>query len=114
MIRALAILLAAAACAAPAVSLASERAPVPVSMMNRAGVVCVKVTVGGRVVDAFVVRSSGDGAADADMVDYVRALTWPKVAKAEPARNSWQPVPVAMGSVAVPPLPDSCAPPAAR
>ena len=114
MIRVLTALLAAAACAAPAMASASDRAPVPARLMNRAGVVCIKVAASGRVVDAFVVRSSGDGAADADMVDYVRALAWPKAPKAEATRNSWQPVPVAMGAVAIPSLPESCAPPAAR
>lgn len=66
----------------------------PTSMMNKAGVVCVKVTPKGTVADAFVVRSTGDGTADADMIDYVSALRWPaakgQILRAGHCRCRWR------------------------
>lgn len=114
MVRRLSALLAAASLAASASFAAEAPPPVPASMMNKAGVVCVKVTPKGNVADAFVVRSTGDGTADADMVDYVSSLRWPAAKRTDASRGTWQPVPVAMGAVAVPPLPAACAPPRAK
>lgn len=90
---------------------AAETAPVPSSLMNRNAVVCVKVTPKGSVHDAFVVQSTGDAKADADMIEWIRSVPWPKAKPGDLARNKWQPVPVAMGTAAVPALPDRCAPP---
>ncbi len=114
MVRSLPMLLAAASLAASAANAAEAPPPVPVSMLNKAGVVCVKVTPKGNVADAFIVRSTGDGTADADMIDYVTALKWPAAKGDEVSRGTWQPIPVAMGAVAVPALPDRCAPPPAK
>jgi len=114
MVRSLPALLAAASLTASVGLSAEAPPPVPTSMMNKAGVVCVKVTPKGTVADAFVVRSTGDGTADADMIDYVSALRWPAAKGPDPSRGTWQPVPVAMGAVDVPALPDRCAPPPAR
>ncbi len=105
------LMLAALAAAAPLG--ASELAPVPTSLMNRNGVVCVKVTKTGKVRDAFVVQSTGDGTADADMIDWVRSLSWPPARTDAALRETWQPVPVAMGKAEIPVLPDNCAPPRA-
>jgi hypothetical protein len=57
--------LAAGFAAVPA--LAAETVPVPASLLNRSAVVCVKVSAKGTVKDAFVVRSTGNAQADADM-----------------------------------------------
>ena len=114
MVRSLPALLAAASLTASAGLSAEAPPPVPTSMMNKAGVVCVKVTPKGTVADAFVVRSAGDGTADADMIDYVSALRWPTAKGPDPSRGTWQPVPVAMGAVDAPALPDRCAPRPAR
>ena len=114
MVRRLPALLAAASLAASTGLSAQAPPPVPSSMMHKAGVVCVKVTPKGKVADAFVVRSTGDGAADADMIDYVSSLRWPVAKGADPSRGTWQPVPVAMGAVEVPALPERCAPPRAK
>lgn len=92
---------------------AADLAPVPASLMNRAAIVCVKVSKAGKVSDAFVVQSTGDGKADADVVDWIRTLSWPASGPADPLRGNWQPVPVAMGQAAVPTVPGSCAPPRA-
>lgn len=101
--------LAAAAVAIPAV--AAQPAPVPTSLLNRNAVVCVKVTPKGTVSEAFVIRSTGDSAADADMIAWIRTVNWPAANREDKTRNTWQPVPVAMGTAAVPVLPESCAPP---
>lgn len=90
---------------------AANLSPVPASLMNRAAIVCVKVSKAGKVSDAFVVQSTGDGKADADMVDWIRTLSWPASGRADPLRGNWQPIPVAMGQAAVPAVPESCAPP---
>lgn len=101
--------LAAGLAAVPA--LAAATVPVPASLMNRSAVVCVKVTAKGTVKDAFIVRSTGNSAADADMIDWIRKVPWPKAKSGDPTRNQWQPIPVAMGKAAAPELPDNCAPP---
>lgn len=90
---------------------AAATVPIPPSMMNRSAVVCVKVTAKGTVKDAFVVRSTGNSQADADMIDWIRKVPWPKASKGDQTRNQWQPIPVAMGKAEAPEVPDSCAPP---
>ena len=90
---------------------AASSPPVPRSLLDRAGVVCFKITNRGNVADAFVVVSTGDGVADADMVDYARRLKWPEVGKDDPVRNRWIPLPITMGKAERAPIPDSCAPP---
>ena len=104
-----AVLPLAAAASAPA-----AMAPaVPQSLIDRAGVVCFKITNRGNVADAFLVVSTGDAVADADMVDYARQLKWPETNVADPGRNRWIPLPITMGKAQRAPVPDSCAPPKA-
>ena len=98
--------------AAAAASAHGATAPaVPRSLIDRAGVVCFMITNRGNVSQAFVVVSTGDGLADADMVDYARRLKWPEVGKGDPSRNRWIPLPITMGKATRAPVPDSCAPP---
>lgn len=92
---------------------AAPLVPVPASLNDKAGVVCIKVSPKGTVSDVFVVQSTGDGTADADMIDWVRTLSWPVAKPGDTTRKTWQPLPVAMGKAAVPELPESCAPPRA-
>jgi hypothetical protein len=100
--------------ATAAVSAQGAPAPaVPKSLIDRAGVVCFKITNRGNVADAFVVVSTGSDLADADMVDYARRLKWPEVGAADPSRNRWIPLPITMGKAQRAPVPDSCAPPTA-
>jgi hypothetical protein len=113
MNRKLPLCLALAASLAAIPASAAEKAPVPTSLLNRSGVVCVKVSTKGAVKDAFVVQSTGDAAADADMIQWIRTVAWPKAKPDDITRNTWQPVPVAMGDAEVPPVPDNCAPPRA-
>jgi TonB family protein len=111
MNKLLRISLALAASLATVPALAAATVPVPASLMNRSAVVCVKVSAKGTVKDAFVVRSTGNAQADADMIEWIRKVPWPKAKNGDATRNQWQPVPVAMGKAAAPELPDSCAPP---
>jgi TonB family protein len=111
MNKLLRISLALAAGLAAVPALTAVTVPSPASLMNRSAVVCVKVTAKGTVKDAFVVRSTGNTQADADMIEWIRKVPWPKAKKGDPTRNQWQPIPVAMGKAAAPELPDSCAPP---
>lgn len=113
MKRSLALMVALSLSAIPFAAAAGDLTPVPSSLSNRAGVVCVKVTNAGNVRDAFVVASTGDDLADADMIDYVKGLKWPKSARNDPARNTWQPVVVRMGRAPAPDAPSTCAPPLA-
>ena len=102
---------------AVALPLAAASAPtatapaVPRSLIDRAGVVCFKITNRGNVADAFVAVSTGDGAADADMVDYARQLKWREASVGDPGRDRWAPLPITMGKAKRAPVPDSCAPP---
>lgn len=91
---------------------AEPAAAVPTSLMGKAAVVCAKVADSGRVIDVFLVRSTGSKQADADLIDYIRNQRWPRAKAGESGRNSWQPVPVAFGNVAEPVPPARCAPPA--
>ena len=84
---------------------------VPKSLIDRAGVVCFMITNRGNVSQAFVAVSTGDGLADADMVDYALKLKWPEVGEDDPSRNRWIPLPITMGKATRAPVPDSCAPP---
>ena len=100
--------------ALPAAAADSPPAAVPASLMNKAAVVCAKVARSGRVLEVFVVRSTGNPRADGDLVDYIRQQRWPEARPGEAGRDSWQPVPVAFGKVAPPAPPAACAPPLAR
>ena len=106
-----AILAAALPLVAAAAGQAAPAPAVPQSLVDRAGVVCFMITNRGNVADAFVAVSTGDGAADADMVDYARQLKWPTVSENDPGRNRWVPLPITMGKAKRAPVPNSCAPP---
>jgi hypothetical protein len=99
--------------AAAAAMPAASSPPVPKSLIDRAGVVCFMITNRGNVADAFVAVSTGDPAADADMVDYARQLKWPEASVGDSGRNRWIPLPITMGKAKRAPVPDSCAPPTA-
>lgn len=90
---------------------AAQLVPVPPSLNDKAGVVCIKVSPKGTVSDVFLIQSTGDGLADADMIDWVRTLSWPVARRGDTTRKTWQPLPVAMGKAEPPNLPESCAPP---
>lgn len=104
----LAVALPLLAAAAPPVA---SPPPVPRSLIDRAGVVCFMITNRGNVADAFVAVSTGDPNADADMIDYARQLKWPNVARDDPSRNRWLPLPITMGNAKRALVPESCAPP---
>lgn len=93
---------------------AAALVPVPASLNDKAGAVCIKVSPKGTVSDVFIIQSTGDGLADADMVDWIRTLSWPVAKPGDTTRKTWQPLPVAMGKATPPELPESCAPPKAK
>ena len=104
LILAVALPLAAASATMPAPP------PVPKSLVDRAGVVCFKITNRGNVADAFVVVSTGSDEADADMIDYARQLKWPETRLNDPTRNRWLPLPITMGKAERAAVPETCAP----
>lgn len=88
--------------------------PVPFSLLNASGVVCVRVSRDGGVVGAYILRSTGNTVADRDLLSWVNQLHWPKAVPGEKLRTTWFPMPIAFGDRQPPTSPPkTCAPPKA-
>ena len=79
---------------------------VPPSLMDKAGVVCVKVSEAGDVSGAFIIVSTGSSQGDQDLLAWVRLLRWPE----HKLHGTWFPMPVAIGGAKVPEIPATCSP----
>lgn len=100
------LLLLLAALSAPA--MAQELPPIPEDLLNVVAVTCVKMNNSGRVVGAYLIRSTGNVMRDRGIVDWVKGLHWGKAKPGDKLRNVWFPMPVAFGDVPAPDLPKSC------
>lgn len=85
--------------------------PVPAELVDKSGVVCIRVGHNGDVTGVFTLVSVGDADADAAMLAWARQLRWMPAVDGDVSRDRWFPMPVAFGSAVVPPMPDRCAPP---
>ncbi|WP_138995717.1 energy transducer TonB family protein [Sphingomonas sp. PAMC 26621] len=91
---------------------AEELPPVPATLLNRSGIVCVSISKQGSVSGAYLLKSMGDPQADRDMLDWVRQLHWPVSTPAEQLRDTWFPMPVSFGDAKSINTPASCSAPA--
>lgn len=72
---ALVVALSVQAVAMPAV--AQELPPVPATLLNASGAVCINVSKKGGVNGAYILASTRDAQADRDMLAWVHRLRWP-------------------------------------
>ena len=78
-------------------AIAQELHPVPATLLNRSGMVCISISKQGSVSGAYVLKSIGDPQADRDMLDWVRQSHWQVAMPDEKLRDTWFPMPVSFG-----------------
>ncbi len=88
---------------------ADELPPIPQSLLNHAGVACIKVSGEGVVTDAFVISTTGSPEGDRDMLGWVKQLHWDNPGDA--LRDRWSPITVSFGRGPSPSAPAKCGPP---
>lgn len=91
---------------------AQELPPLPATLLHASGAVCVNVSKKGTVSGAYLLTSTGNADADADMVTWARQLHWPVAKPGEKLRDTWFPMPIAFGDAKPVAAPASCAAPA--
>jgi hypothetical protein len=84
--------------------------PLPHDLVNVAAVACVRLDDSGAVSGAFLIRSTGEHGKDQELVAWIRQLRWPPMRPGEKPRNTWSPMPIAVGSAEPPAAPARCAP----
>lgn len=89
----------------------AQFSPVPAELVDKSGVVCIRVGHNGDVTGVFTLVSVGDADADAALLGWAKQLRWPPAVDGDVSRDRWFPMPVAFGSALVPPMPDHCEPP---
>jgi len=100
------------AVAAADVAKAQELPPLPSTLLNASGAVCISISKEGDVGGAYVLASTGDAQADRDMLAWVHQLHWPVATPGEKMRDTWFPMPIGFGSKEPPKVPQSCPSPA--
>ena len=96
--------------ASRAVAATDELPPLTPDLMNAAGVACVRIGDDGWVTGAFLIATTGDPARDQHLVDWVGRLHWLPAKPGEKFRNTWFPMPIAIGNAKAPEAPGSCSP----
>jgi hypothetical protein len=91
---------------------AQELPPLPSTLLNASGAVCITISKQGDVGGAYILASTGDAQADKDMLAWVQQLHWPVTAPGEKMRDKWFPMPIGFGGKTPPKVPATCAPPA--
>ena len=91
---------------------AQELPPLPTSLLNASGAVCIKVSRGGAVRGVYLLTGTGNADADKDMVAWARQLHWPMAKPGEKLRDTWFPMPIAFGGTTPVAAPTSCGAPA--
>lgn len=89
----------------------AQQPPIPRSLTNEAGAVCLKVAENGTVDDAFVLVSTGSKRKDRDLLAWARQMQWPARKAAGEERNVWFPMALVSGTANPPQMPKRCAPP---
>lgn len=91
------------------VAAAQELPSIPPSLFNASGAVCIKVSQSGKVAGAFIIVSTGDVQKDHDLLIWVQQLHWAKAEPGEKLRDTWFPMPVAIGNTDAPAMSETCA-----
>jgi hypothetical protein len=74
--------------------------------VDAAGVVCLKLSDRGAVVDAFIAVSTGNADSDRDLVAWVKQLTWPPAGPGNVLPKGW--IPMGFGETKPPAVDVSC------
>lgn len=106
---ALVVALSVQAVAMPAV--AQELPPVPATLLNASGAVCINVSKKGDVNGAYILASTRDAQADRDMLAWVHRLRWPIATPGEKLRDTWFPMPIGFGGKQPPKIASTCSAP---
>lgn len=94
---------------------AQELPPLPATLLNASGAVCINVSKQGGVNGAYVLASTGDAQTDQDMLAWVHQLRWPIATPGEKLRGTWFPMPIGFGEKQPPKVAATCtAPPASN
>jgi TonB family protein len=101
----------AASVCVPMRAAAQELPALPADLVDTAAVTCIRVSQSGSVDGVFILASTGDGARDAEVLEWVRQLHWPPAKPDEKLRGTWFPMPVSFGQAKPLPMPSSCSPP---
>ncbi len=113
LIRATSFGIAFAVLASTAVPLvAQELPPLPATLLNASGAVCISISRQGGINGAYVLTSTGDAQADRDMLAWVRQLRWPVATPDETMRDTWFPMPIGFREKKLPKVPTNCPAPA--
>lgn len=91
---------------------AQELPPVPATLLNASGAVCINISKRGDLNGAYVLASTGNSQADQDMLAWVRKLHWPVATPGETLRDTWFPMPIGFGGKQPPDVGSTCAAPA--
>jgi hypothetical protein len=90
---------------------AEELPPLPATLLNASGAVCINVSTKGNVTGAYLLTTTGNADADRDMVAWASQLRWPAAEPGEKLRDTWFPMPIAFGDAKPVAAPESCAAP---
>jgi TonB family protein len=86
--------------------------PITPDLQGVSAVACVKISKGGSVSGAFLVGSTGDPERDRHLLQWIKQLHWRPAEPDEELRDTWFPMPLAIGDgVKAPDGPKSCSPP---
>ena len=88
----------------------AQMAPIPRSLSNASGGVCLKIANNGTIADAFLIVSTGSESKDRDLLAYAKQLQWPAQKRDGEVREVWFPMALASGKAKPPQMPKSCAP----
>lgn len=94
------------------VAQAQELPPLPSTLLNASGAVCISISKEGDVRGAYILATTGDRQADRDMLAWVHQLHWPVATPGEKMRETWFPMPIGFGGKEPPKVPQSCSSPA--
>jgi hypothetical protein len=97
-----------------AASASDELPPITPDLDGVSAVACVRIGQSGAITGAFLLSSTGDHQRDGHLLQWIQQLHWPPAAPGEKLRDTWFPMPVAIGNgaKALDP-PESCSPPPA-
>ena len=93
------------------VARAQELPPVSPLMLGKAVSACIVITDSGNIGGAYLLSTSGDEAADRDMLAWVKQLHWGPAKPGEKMRNVWFATGLAFGDAKAPPASATCTPP---
>src|ERR1700761_4554011 len=88
--------------------------PLTPDLQGVSAIACVRIGTSGALTGAFLLSSTGSPDRDRHLLEWIKQLHWAPAAPGETLRNTWFPMPLAIGDgVKAPDAPTSCSPPAA-